>query len=134
MFGSPITRVLFSVTAIAFFQDLFIWPHKFRTRLLYYSYILVMCSVLSLGPVQASEMGSFEEIFDSFTCYLLPQGVTCYVDSVVQLWYLFILLFSYHYYYHSQSIYVQDNIMNLHSFWGIKTYISMRLMLIANKV
>ena len=81
MFGSPITRVLFSVTAIAFFQDLFIWPHKFRTRLLYYSYILVMCSVLSLEPVQASEMGSFEKIFDSFTCYLLPQGVTCYMLS-----------------------------------------------------
>ena len=40
-----------------------------------------MYSVLSLGPLLASEMGPFEKIFDSFTCYLLSQGVTCYVLS-----------------------------------------------------
>ena len=36
MFGSPSTRVFSSVPAIAFSWVLFIWPHKFRTRLLYY--------------------------------------------------------------------------------------------------
>ena len=40
-----------------------------------------MCSVLSLRPLQASEIGPFEKIFDSFTCYLLSPGVTCYVLS-----------------------------------------------------
>ena len=40
-----------------------------------------MYSVLSLGPLLASEMGPFEKIFDSFTCYLLSQGITCYVLS-----------------------------------------------------
>ena len=35
-----------------------------------------MDSVFSLGPLQASK-----KIFDSFTCYLLSQGVTCYVLS-----------------------------------------------------
>ena len=51
MFSSPSTRVLSSVTAIAFFfLILFSWPHKFRAHLLYYSQTLVMCSVLSLGP------------------------------------------------------------------------------------
>ena len=39
-----------------------------------------MCSVFSLGPpLQASKTGPFEKIFDSFTRYLLSQGVTCYV-------------------------------------------------------
>ena len=33
-----------------------------------------MCSVLSLGPLQVSEMEPFEKIFGSFTCYLLSQG------------------------------------------------------------
>ena len=37
MFGSPSTRVFSSVPAIAFSWVLFIRPHKFRTRLLYYS-------------------------------------------------------------------------------------------------
>ena len=46
--------------------------------------------MLSLGPLQASEMGPFEKTFGSFTCYL-SQGVICFQDSVVHLWYLFIL-------------------------------------------
>ena len=37
--------------------------------------------MLSLGPLWASEMGPFEKIFDSFTCYSLSQGVTCFVLS-----------------------------------------------------
>ena len=40
-----------------------------------------MCSVLSLGFLQAPKMGLFEKIFGSFTCYSLSQGVTCYVLS-----------------------------------------------------
>ena len=48
---------------------------------MYYLKISVMCSVLSLGPLRASEMGSFEKIFDSITYYSLSQGVTCYVLS-----------------------------------------------------
>ena len=32
-------------------------------------------------PLQASEMGSFEKIFDGITYYSLSQGVTCYVPS-----------------------------------------------------
>ena len=40
-----------------------------------------MCLVLSLGPLQASEMGPFEKIFCSLTCYLFSQGVTTYVLS-----------------------------------------------------
>ena len=108
MFGSPGTRVLSSVPTTAFFWVLFLWMHNFTARLLYYSYISVKCSILSLGPLQASEMRSFEKLFSSFTCYLLSQQVTCYVlpgfcNSPV---YLFTLLFSYHYYYLSQRIYV----------------------------
>ena len=40
-----------------------------------------MCSVLSLGPLQASKIGHFENISDSFTCYLLLKEVTYYVLS-----------------------------------------------------
>ena len=61
--------------------------------------------MLSLGPLQASKMGPFEEIFGSFTCYLLSQGVTCYVLSE----FLFILR-------------------------GLGHILSMRLMSIASKV
>ena len=81
MFGCPSFRVFSSAPVIAFSRVLFIWPHKFRTRLLYYLQISVMCSVLSLGPLRASEMEPFEKIFDSITYYSLSQGVTCYVLS-----------------------------------------------------
>ena len=37
-----------------------------------------MCSDFSLRPVQASKTGPFKKIFDSFTRYLLTQGVTYY--------------------------------------------------------
>ena len=40
-----------------------------------------MCSMLSLGPLWASEMGPLEKLFDSISCYLLSQQVTCYVLS-----------------------------------------------------
>ena len=40
-----------------------------------------MYSVFSLGHLQASKTGPFDKIFGSFTCYLLLQGVTCYVLS-----------------------------------------------------
>ena len=63
------------------FLVLFTWPHKFRIRLLYYSWISVMCSVLKLGHLKASETGPIEKIFGSFTCYLLSQRVTCYLLS-----------------------------------------------------
>ena len=108
MFGSPSTRVLSSVAAIPFFWVLFIWPDKFRTCLLYYSPIFIMCSVLNVGLLQPPKMGTFEKIFGSFTYYLLSHGVACYLvsgfrnPSLISIH----ILFSYHYYYHSQSIYV----------------------------
>ena len=104
MFSSPSTRVLSSVTAIAFFWVLFIWPHKFRAHLLYYSQTLVMCSVLSLGPCRHLRSDLWENIY---TCYSLSQGVTCFVlsgfhnSSLISIH----ILFSY-YYCHPQSIYV----------------------------
>ena len=103
MFDSPGTRVLSSVTAITFFWVLFILQYRFRTHLLYYSQTL-MCSVFSLGLLQATKSGPFEKILGSFTCYF-DKGLhaTCFQDSVINLWYLFILLFSYHCY-RSQSI------------------------------
>ena len=66
MFGSPISRVLISVTAIVFFQVLFIWPHKFTTRLLYYLQITVMCSVMSLGPLQNSIPSFISDIYSYY--------------------------------------------------------------------
>ena len=63
MFGSPSTRVFSSVPTIEFSWVLFIWPHQCRTRLLHYLWISVMCSVLSLGPLLASEMRPFESIW-----------------------------------------------------------------------
>ena len=61
MFGSPSTRVIFRLTTIAFFLVLFIWPHMFRAPLSYNSLILVMCTELGFGPLQASTVGSFEK-------------------------------------------------------------------------
>ena len=70
--------------------------------------------------------GSFEIMFDSFTFHLLSQeSHTCFQDFIIHLWYLFIIIISklavLHYilgccYYHSQSVYVCDNIMNFCSF------------------
>ena len=85
-----------------------------------------MCSKWSLEPLQVPTAGSSETIFDSFTFYLLSQeSHTCFQDFIIHLWYLFIIIISklavLHYilgccYYHSQSVYVCDNIMNFRSF------------------
>ena len=40
-----------------------------------------MCSVLSLGSLQASKIEPFGKIFGSFTGYLLSHRVTCCVHS-----------------------------------------------------
>ena len=121
MFGSPSSRVFYSVPAIAFSWVLFIWPHKFRARLLYYSQISFMCLVLSLGPLWASEMGLLRKYFTVLPIIHYHKGLhaTCSRGSVIHLWYLSVLLFSYHYCYISQGIYVSDNIMSFHSFSGI---------------
>ena len=108
MFDSPSTRVFSSVLAIAFCWVLFIWSHKFTARLLYYSQISFMCSVLSLGPLWASEMGLLRKYFTVLPIIHYHKGLhaTCFRGSVIHLWYLFVLLFSYHYYYISQGLYV----------------------------
>ena len=92
MFGSLSTRVLSSVAAIAFFWVLFIWPLKFRTRLLYYSQILVMCSVLSFGLLQASKLDLLRKYLAVLAVIYFHKGLhaTSFQDSVIHLWYLFI--------------------------------------------
>ena len=73
----------------SFLWVLFIWPHKFRTLLLY-NVLRVWC----LRPLQTCPVASFDLIFGIFTCYILSQGVTCYIlsGSVIHLWHLFIII------------------------------------------
>ena len=74
---------LYIVIAIAFSWVLFIWPHKFRARLLYYSLIIsFMCSVFSLGPLWVSEMGPLENIWQYYLLFIITRGYILRVFGV----------------------------------------------------
>lgn len=75
MFDSPRTRVLFSLTIIAFFSVFF-----YLTQYVYNTFFSNIRRVGSGSP-QASSVGSLETIFGSFDCYLLSHRVRCYMLS-----------------------------------------------------
>ena len=80
MFGSPSTRVLFSVPAVAFCCVLFIWPHKLRTCP--YSLLIDFSNVLGVKfrtDVSVWDETSWENIWQFYL--LLSQGDTCYLLS-----------------------------------------------------
>ena len=83
-FGSPSTRILSSVTAITF-VEFCLFGHTSLGQAFHITH-RQMCSVFSLGPLQASKMGPFEKIFGSFTCYC-DKGIhaTLFQDSIIHL-------------------------------------------------
>ena len=77
-FGSPSTRVLSSVTTIAYFWNLLIWLHESRIRL----FVLLICSVLRLWRCRRLRFDLLRKCLAVLPYINCHKGlVTCYVLS-----------------------------------------------------
>ena len=135
IFGSlsagALTRSTLLLHFFFFFECCLLGRISFRTHFSDNPAILIIRSELGLGPLQVSKVGLCETIFSSFDLLFNVARVYTLHDfrvSTIRLRYLFIITISDlvvlrctlgHYYYHSQSIYVYDNIINFHSCSGI---------------